>query len=221
MIQFIIIWMAGWSTGVILPADTCTAAWYSKRYPPDVIQQCNTAAQVEGLTAIEKEVVLLTNLVHYDPALFAQNVLRPSIRQCDRSLLYDSSTTAVQSLYADLADTKPMQLLQVLPLLNQTASHTRYCSRTGHIGHANMTERRGRIKRELGHISAGENCSYVPTSQNTDLHRMIGILVDADTPSYGQRYAILNKKVFNISGGGAHLSPQPLLHGAEFQYSPV
>jgi uncharacterized protein YkwD len=186
--------MAGWGTGVILPVDTCTAAWYSKRYPPVVIQQCNTAAQVEGLTAIEKEVVLLTNLVRYDPALFAQNVLRPFIQECDRSLLLDSSTTAVQSLYADLANTKPMQLLQVLPLLNQTAaSHADYCSRTGHIGHANMTERWGCIKRELGHISAGENCSYVPTSQNTALHHVIGLLVDADTPSYGHRYAILNK----------------------------
>lgn len=95
MIQFIIIWMAGWGAGVTFPADTCTAAWYSKRYPPVVIQQCNTAAQVEGLTAIEKEVVLLTNLVRYDPALFAQNVLRTFIQECVRSLLLYSSTTAV------------------------------------------------------------------------------------------------------------------------------
>jgi uncharacterized protein YkwD len=176
------------------PDEPCTAAWYSKRYPPVVIQQCNTAAQVEGLTAIEKEVVLLTNLVRYDPPLFAQNVLRPFIQQCGRNLLFDSSTAAVQSLYADLANTKPMQLLQVEPLLNQTAaSHADYCSRTGHIGHANMAERWGRIKSELGHISAGENCSYVPASKNTALYHVIVLLVDKDVPSCGHRYSILNK----------------------------
>ncbi|HMO32711.1 MAG TPA: CAP domain-containing protein [Lacibacter sp.] len=208
MMTSLFISIVGWFAGFIPPAEPCTATWYSIRYPAAVIQQCNTAARVEGLTEIEKEVVLLTNLVRYDPALFAHHVLRPFIQQCDRSLLFDSSTAAVQSLYTDLANTKPMQVLQVEPLLNQTtASHADYCSRTGHIGHANMTERWQRIKNELGHISAGENCSYVPASKNTALHHVIALLVDADTPSYGHRYAILNKS-FQYIGVAVRSFPQ-------------
>lgn len=153
-----------------LKSDSCSTAWYARQYPPAVIQKCNTAAGVSTLTTDEKEVVLLTNLVRYNPALFAQNVLRPFIQQCDKSLLFDSSSTDVQSLFSDLARTQPMQLLQVQALLNETAaSHAAYCSRTGHIGHDNMRERWHRIKNELGHISAGENCSYVPASKNTAL----------------------------------------------------
>lgn len=33
----------------------------------------------------------------------------------------------------------------------------------------------------------------LPASKNTTLHHVIGLLVDADIPSYGHRYAILNK----------------------------
>lgn len=33
----------------------------------------------------------------------------------------------------------------------------------------------------------------LPASKNTALQHVIGLLVDADVPSYGHRYAILNK----------------------------
>lgn len=196
-----------WWWGSGSEPDTCSVAWYTRQYPPAVIQQCNTAAAVSGLTAAEKEVVLITNLVRYNPALFAQKVLRPYIQQCDRSLLLDSNSVYVQSLFKDLRQTKPMQLLQVEPVLNGTAaSHAEYCSRTGHIGHDNMLERWQIIRRELEHISAGENCSYVPSGKNSALHHVISLLVDDGWPSYGHRYAILNKSYQYI---GVAIRPFP------------
>lgn len=188
-------------------SQTCELAWYTQKYDSEVVKLCNTAAAIQEMTPLEKEVVLVTNLVRFNPALFAENVLRPFLRSCDKGRFFDSSGADVKSLYADLAKTPPMQLLQVHPLLNQTAtSHAEYCERTGHMGHNNMLERWQRIKNELGHISAGENCSYVTPSSNTALYHVLNLLIDADVPGYGHRYTLLRKSYQYI---GVSVRPFP------------
>lgn len=182
-------------TGFRSNADNCSVAWVKSLYPASVIAACNTAVEMQGLSDVEKDVVLITNIVRYDPSLFAQKVVRPFFtRNCDKFLMPDTNSIYLQSLYKDLKKAIPMQLLKPEPVLNETAaSHAEYSSRTGRIGHDNFKERWSIVRQKLKHISFSENCSYIPGSKNDGLYFILSLLIDDENPGYGHRYAILNR----------------------------
>ncbi len=189
--------------------DSCSLDFYLRQYSDSVIRKCNTAGQATALSQTEKEVVLLTNLVRANPSFFLSNVARPFIETCYLKYIeYDPGSGHIESLYKDLEAAKPMQLLLTEPVLNETAaSHAGYCSRTGHIGHHNFKVRWQIIKTKLGHLKAGENCSYVPARFSHALYYIISLLIDQDSPeTHGHRMAILDKSYQYI---GVAIRPFP------------
>jgi hypothetical protein len=176
--------------------DTCQPAFYLSRYPDSVIEKCNTARHITTLSNTEKEVILFTNLVRYNPSLFLEKVAKPFIEHCYlKHIEYDPRGGHIESLYEDLKRTPPVPLLKTEPVLNETAAdHAGYCSRTGSIGHDNFKQRWETIKKKLGHIKAGENCNYLPSRFNNGLFHVISLLIDEDSPiHHGHREAILYK----------------------------
>lgn len=191
------------------PEDTCQPAFYLKQYPDSVIEKCNTTKLVTGLSNAEKEVILFTNLVRYNPPLFLEKVAKPFIENCYLKYIeYDLRSGHIESLYEDLKKNPPLPLLITEPVLNETAAeHADYCSRTVSIGHDNFRQRWEKIKNTLGHIKAGENCNYVPSRFNNGLFHVISLLIDEDSPiHHGHRKAILYKSYQYI---GVAIRPFP------------
>ncbi len=184
--------------------DTCLPKYYINQYPDSVIAKCNSASNISSLSAAEKDVILFTNLVRYNPPLFLEKVSKPFIENCYlKHIVYDYRAKHIESLYADLKSTPPLPLLQTEPVLNETAAdYADYCSRTGTIGHTNTMERWQTVKQKLEHIKFGENCSYVPNRFNNGLFHIISLLIDEDSPiDYGHRKAILYKSYQFIGVG--------------------
>lgn len=189
--------------------DSSQSAFYLKQYPDYVIEKCNTAKHCKELSNTEKEVILFTNLVRYNPPLFLQTVAKPYIENVYlKHFENNQSKFHIESLFDELSKTAPMPVLQTETVLNETAAeHASYCSRTGHIGHDNFRQRWEKIKNKLGHIKAGENCSYVPSRFNNALLHVISLLIDEDSPLYhGHREAILYKSYQYI---GVAIQPFP------------
>ncbi|MCX8020831.1 MAG: CAP domain-containing protein [Chitinophagaceae bacterium] len=194
----------------LLLTDTCRSFRYTSLYPDSVIQKCNTARNIPGLSAAEKEVILLTNLVRYNPPLFLEKIARPFIeKEFLKTTNIRDGRKHVESLYKELKETPPMPVLKTETVLNATAaSHAEYCSRTGHMGHHDFPKRFKTIREKLGHLTATENCSFTTLGDCTALYHVIGLLIDADLPeTYGHRKAILDKK-YQYIGVAIRLFPK-------------
>lgn len=184
--------------------EYCLPEYYIKQYPDSVIARCHTALNFPGLSKEEKEVILFTNLVRYNPPLFLEKVARPFIEKCYlRYIEYDPKAPHIESLYTELNNTAPMPVLQTEPVLNETSGeYADYCGRTGTIGHTDFPQRWRIIKEKLGHIKAAENCNYLPSRFNNALFHVISLLIDEDAPqSYGHRRSILYKSYQFIGVG--------------------
>lgn len=188
-----------------LPGDSLR---YTRVYPDSVIQRCHTAAGIPGLSPVEKEVILYTNLLRHDPVRFGEEILRPYLRDVAFTGMFDTNSVHVQSLYRDLQQAGPLPLLKAEPGLNASAGrHADYCSLTGHTGHADFPKRYNEIRQQLRLIKAGENCAYIPATRYEALTFLAALLVDADNaPDYGHRKALLYR-YYQVTGVGIRPFP--------------
>jgi uncharacterized protein YkwD len=151
------------------------------------IAACNTAAGVSYLSDEEKNVILYCNLARLDGSRFAKEYVKPYLK--------GKTSSAINSLYADLAKSKNIPALKPLEEFCSTAaSHAEDMGNSGMTGHnssdgRSMSDRLWGSYPKAGNIA--ENCSY---GYSDALGIVIQLLVDEGLNPPGHRKNILNTK---------------------------
>lgn len=196
----LLFWWVGLSAATEFDIEKAIA-----QFPADIVEKCNTASKISGMTEQEKQVVLLTNLARVSPAAFTTLIVNPYV---DASEFYDHSNPYVISLRRDLQNTRGLEPYMVSKPLNHSAmDHAKYCGITGHEGHHDFTRRSNAVLKKLRHRLMGENCAYVRTEP---IDFVMDLLIDDGVRSLGHRKSILDR-TFQFTG----VSIQPF-KGGEF-----
>ena len=160
------------------------------KYPPETIQKCNTAQQVNSMSDIEKEFVLLTNLARVNPPLFGRLFLEEYLKAYKIS----ASNPYVVSLRNDLNKKTSLPILNVLvPLNKPAAEHVAYCIRTNRCSHDGF-EKRMKIAQKLNQGYFAENCAM---GQESAIQLLMDLLIDDGIRNVGHRKSILNPNFKN------------------------
>lgn len=149
------------------PLAQFSSAWNAPKYAA-----ANTAKNASYLTAKERELVYVLNLVRMDPALFAKTVLPK----------YDSGepSTYYQSLLKHLQEMKPQSLLVPDSLCWISARcHAVSSGTQGYDGHDRITEECQKKEHFMG-----ECCHY---GSGNPLEILMRLLIDEGIPSLGHR----------------------------------
>ncbi len=177
------------------------------------LQLADTAREVNYLTAEEKEVIKLVNLVRMDGLRYLQTFYQ-DYRQMPVDEMKNSDNEYIRSLYYDLQQVKGRPVL--LPdkkLYRAAAYHARDMGQSGRIGHTS-TNGQDMADRLTGYIKRWqritENCSYGYRQPA----KIVGqLLLDEDVPSLGHRKNILDPQVTHI---GVAIAPH-----AKYQFNCV
>lgn len=159
------------------PLATFSPAWTNAVYA-----KANTGAKASYLSAQEKEVLAVLNMVRMNPPLFANTVLK---KFPNRSFEVGIGETAeYKSLMQTLLSMKPLPLLQPDSLCWASAQcHAQSTGKAGYIGHDRVSD----LCNTLMHYSA-ESCHYGYT-ESVDM--IISLLIDKGVPSLGHRNMLL------------------------------
>jgi uncharacterized protein YkwD len=177
----------------------------------------DTAANVDYLTGVEKDVILEMNKVRSDPNKYAELYIRPTLRYYSGknysepgqiTIVTQEGAAAVNSCITALTRANAVGLLQPERGIWLAAKdHALDQSRTGQTGH-NGSDRSDPFKRMEryggGYKTAGENCAYGP---NTGRDIVVQFLVDDGVPSRGHRTNIMNRN-FTQTGLSIQTHPQ-------------
>jgi uncharacterized protein YkwD len=209
---------SGRSGGTNLPS---TRSDPNRRGDPDSanwdIASLDTAADVDYLTGIEKDVILEMNKVRSDPKKYAELYIRPTLRYYSGknysepgqiTIVTQEGITAVNSCITALTRANAVGILQPERGIWLAAKdHALDQSRTGQTGHTG-SDRSDPFKRMEryggGYKTAGENCAYGP---NTGRDIVVQFLVDDGVPSRGHRTNIMNRN-FTQTGLSIQTHPQ-------------
>jgi hypothetical protein len=139
--------------------------------------QCNTAGKASYMSAKEKEIIYIINLLHTNPELFANTVVKKYPGYSDQAYLYKIGE--YKSLLKTLQKTKQIPLLYPDELCYASAQCHAYSSgRSGYIGH---DRKEGcRSKKYFN----GECCDY---GHDEPLAIVMSLLVDEHVSSLGHR----------------------------------
>lgn len=159
------------------------------------LQKANTARSCTGLTEVEKEVILLTNLVRIDGEKFRESFAKPYLK--------GKMNGYISSLYSQLEHFKDLPMLYPdAKLCNAARYHAKEMGESGNIGHSSLdgTSFDKRLKK-FGYPSntyMAENCSY---GFNDAIGIVMQLLVDEGVPGLGHRKNILssNYKAIGVS----------------------
>jgi uncharacterized protein YkwD len=162
-----------------------------EKWDPEVIEQANTAKDVEYYSDEEKKVVFFMNLARIDGPLFAETILDTYVKDNDTE-----NNSYLRSLYKDLR--KIENLKPLIPEENLTSiaqGHATKSGKTGHVGHKDFEKR---FKPFMGnpYSNVGENCSY-GFADAIDI--VVTLLIDDGVKSLGHRENNL-KPEFNSVG---------------------
>lgn len=167
------------------PLAAFSSAWTNAMY-----QKANTGANASYLSASEKEVLAILNMMRMNPPLFAQTVLTkfPS-----RSYEPDIDGTAeYASLYKTLLATKPLPLFNPDSLCWVSAScHAISAGEAGYVGHDRISP----VCDSIAYYRA-ESCHY-GYPQPVDM--IVSLLIDRGVPSLGHRNMLLSP-VYRLIG---------------------
>lgn len=142
----------------------------------------NTAARVPWMTAEERDVVYVLNLVRSQPQLFLQQVVKKWPQHSSSSGLEQNSY--YRSLCTDLEKQKPVGLLYADSLLWVSAfCHASTAGKKGYVGHDRQTK-----ACEQKESFMGECCNY-GYSKAIDI--VMSLLIDDNVPSLGHRKILL------------------------------
>jgi hypothetical protein len=168
------------------PLSDFHALWSSASY-----NACNTATKAGYLTAEEKEVIHVLNLMRRYPRQFAETVVK---KWPTKFGSYLNNVPEYQSLLQDLMKMKPQPLLKPDSILWVSARcHAETSGRTGYVGHARQS------KNCIGNFR-GECCHYGSSSV---LSIVMSLLIDEDVPSLGHRHILTG----NYNWAGVSIMP--------------
>jgi len=135
------------------------------------------------MTADEKELIYLLNLLHADPVLFANTVVQKYPDQTSRGYL--KNVAEYKSLLDTLKKLKPVALAYPDSLCFASAQcHAISSGKTGYVGHERKTKECKTEKRFFG-----ECCDY---GHKKPLDILLALLIDQYVPSLGHRYMCLD-----------------------------
>ncbi len=166
------------------------------------LQELSTAADVEFLDDLEKDVILHLNMARTDPARYAHDFIEPRMEYFsgtvyrelgESTLITQEGVQAVDECVSDMEDTELMNPLIPSEGISLAAlDHALDMSLTGEMGHigSDRSELSDRIER-YGQwlISIGEVISYGPT---TGREIVISLLIDDGVSDRGHRTNVLN-----------------------------
>ena len=162
----------------ISPLSAYSDEWNKKEY-----RKCNTASDISYLSAEEKEIIYILNLVRVYPLLFLNTVLvkYPSVN--DKEYLLNDKYY-YRSLKKILGDMPPENLLEFDKLCYESAfCHAVESGKKGYTGHG----RPNKTCEDKRHY-LGEYCDY---GNSESLEIVLSLLIDEGVPSLGHRKILL------------------------------
>ena len=162
----------------ISPLSAYSDEWNKKEY-----RKCNTASDISYLSAEEKEIIYILNLVRVYPLLFLNTVLvkYPSVN--DKEYLLNDKYY-YRSLKKILGDMPPENLLEFDKLCYESAfCHAVESGKKGYTGHG----RPNKTCEDKRHY-LGECCDY---GNSESLEIVLSLLIDEGVPSLGHRKILL------------------------------
>ena len=162
----------------VSPLASYSPLWNETRY-----LECNTAAKAGYMTASEKEVIYILNLVRMNPKLFANTVVKKYPDSNGQGYLRNSG------YYMSLLDTmlglKPIRLLYPDSLCFAGAQcHAIHSGAEGYVGHTRSAE-----LCEKKWYYNGECCDY---GHKIPLDVIMSLLIDEGVISLGHRVICLS-----------------------------
>jgi len=170
---------------------------FTQKYPgfsDNVVKKLNTAANEVYLSADEKEVVLMINMIRNNGQLFWDSIALPYILEKEIE-----HNTYVQSLKSDLKGVKNLQpLFPDKSLFEAAKRHAIASGRQGSLGHESSA---GTLKQRMqpfrGTFSyVAENCDY---GSNKAIYILMNLMIDDGIPDVGHRVNILEPRI-NVVG---------------------
>jgi len=162
-----------------------------EKWDPEILDNANTAADVEYYNEEEKKVVFFMNLARLDGKLFSETILDAWVEANETN-----NNSYLRSLYRDLRKTDALPLLVPETDLTSVAQqHATESGKTGHVGHKNFNKR---FKPFMGnpYTNVGENCSY---GYYRAIDIVMTLLIDDGIKGVGHRENTLNPQ-FNSVG---------------------
>ncbi len=155
----------------ISPLSNFSAEWNQPKY-----RACNTAANTNYMTAEEKKLIYIINLMRMNPVLFANTVTKKYPDSC--GLGYLKNTDNFISLLSTLRNLKPLNLLYPDSLCFEGAScHAVNSGKKGYVGH----ERDNANSKKKWYYN-GECCDY---GHDKALDILMCLMIDEGVPSLG------------------------------------
>ena len=193
----------------------------NRRTDPDAanwdIATLDTAADVDYLTAIEKDVILEMNKVRTNPKKYAELYIQPRLKYYSRknysvpgkiTIVTQEGAAAVNNCITALGRVNTVGVLIPERGLSLAAKdHVTDQSKTGQTGHNGSDKSTPEIRMKRygtfsGSWTLGENIAYGETS-GRDI--VCGLLIDDGVPSRGHRTNIMNKAFTQTGvGSGTH-----------------
>jgi hypothetical protein len=173
-------WVPGYNPpeNNINPLESFDLVWKDAKYAA-----CNTAKNVKYLSATEKEVIYIMNLVRLYPQLFNKTVVAKWPGHIDESYL--ATNSYYTSLVTHLDKMKPAGMLTADSLAWISARcHAITSGQKGFVGHERQSETCTQQQKYWA-----ECCHY---GYNTALEIVLSLLVDKDVPSLGHRVTLLS-----------------------------
>jgi len=181
---FLLLLIPAWIPGFTPPENTTNPlesfdlVWKDARYAV-----CNTAKNVKYLSATEKEVIYVLNLVRLYPQQFNKTVVAKWPNYADESYLV--ANNYYTSLVTLLDKMQPVGMLTADSIAWISARcHAISSGQKGYVGHDRQTETCTAQKKFWG-----ECCQY---GYNNALEIIMNLLIDKDIPSLGHRTICLS-----------------------------
>jgi uncharacterized protein YkwD len=168
---------------------TSPLAGYSAEWNEAKYETANTAAKAGYMSANEKEVIHVLNLVRMNPKLFAETVL-PKAKEILPNVDMNSARY-YKSLVKELLQAKAMKALLPDSLCTVSARcHALTSGAKSYTGHTRQTKECERQQHLMG-----ECCAY---GTEAALGVVLQLLIDEDVPSLGHRQICLDSRYNSI-----------------------
>jgi hypothetical protein len=161
------------------PLSKFSAEWNDSKYV-----KCNTASSARYMSAKEKEVIYILNLLRVNPRLFASTVVKKYPEYSHNVNL--RKVSEYKSLLKTLQNTEPLPILNPDALCYASAEcHAASAGRRGYIGH----ERKDASCRAKQHFN-GECCEY---GHDDALDILMTLLIDQNVSGFPHRKICLGE----------------------------
>ena len=172
------------------PLSAYSAEWNKEEY-----NKCNTASDITYLSAEEKEVIYILNLVRSHPLLFVNTVLAKYPSLTDKAYLLKDKKYYM-SLIKALSEMALQKVFDADKLCYESAfCHAVESGIKGYTGHDRLNK-----KCEDKRHYMGECCDY---GNSEPLEIVLSLLIDEGVPSLGHRKILLG----NYSQIGLSIKP--------------